>query len=284
MANPDRFDEYGYVGLENYWDSRQTALDALFSTDVRQEVVALISEVLGYVYGRFAYESLPGDPGRTGICTDDPNHPDDISRRIRELLECIWKDRTDTTEREACDILGVKELRDYFRKAGKGGFWDDHISSYSKSRRKAPIYWLLQSSKKNYGIWLYYHRLDKDLLFKALVNYVEPKIRLETSLLQSLRSQQSGPGTSGKEAKRLANELERQEDFLSELRDFEDKLRRAANLHLEPDLNDGVVLNIAPLRELVPWKEAEDYWEELLAGKYEWSSIGKQLRQKGLVK
>jgi hypothetical protein len=40
--------------------------------------------------------------------------------------------------------------------------------------------------------------------------------------------------------------------FLSELRDFEDKLCRAANLHLDPDLNDGVVLNIAPIRELVP--------------------------------
>ena len=91
-------------------------------------------------------------------------------------------------------------------------------------------------------------------------------------------------GESGKEAKRLAKETERQEDFLSELQDFEDKLRRAANLHLEPDLNDGVVLNIAPLHELVPWKEAKSYWEELLEGKYEWSSIGKQLRQKGLVK
>ena len=89
---------------------------------------------------------------------------------------------------------------------------------------------------------------------------------------------------SGKEAKRLANECEQQEDFLSELRDFEDKLRRAADLNLEPDLNDGVVLNIAPLYELVPWKEAKNYWEELLDGKYEWSSIGKQLRQKGLVK
>jgi hypothetical protein len=71
--------------------------------------------------------------------------------------------------------------------------------------------------------------------------------------------------------------------LLTELRDFEDKLRRAADLHLEPDLNDGVVLNIAPLHELVPWKEAKHYWEELLAGKYEWSSIGKQLRAKGLV-
>jgi hypothetical protein len=57
-----------------------------------------------------------------------------------------------------------------------------------------------------------------------------------------------------------------------------------ANLHLEPDLSDGIVLNIAPFHELVPWKEAQEYWEELLAGKYVWSSIGKQLRQKGLVK
>ena len=130
------------------------------------------------------------------------------------------------------------------------------------SRRKAPIYWLLQSIKGNYGIWLYYHRLDKDLLFKALVNYVEPKIRLEASSLETIRSKKTVVGDSGKETKRLAREIERQEDFLSELKDFEDKLRRAANLHLVPDLNDGVVLNIAPLWELVPWKEAE----ELLGG------------------
>jgi hypothetical protein len=189
-----------------------------------------------------------------------------------------------TIEKESCEILGMKDLREYFRMPGKGGFWNDHLSRYSKSRRKAPIYWLLQSSKKNYGLWLYYHRLDKDLLFKALVNYVEPKIRLEASRLETFRSQQAAAGDSGKEAKRLAKELERQEDFLSELRDFEDKLRRAANLHLEPDLNDGVVLNIAPLWELVPWKEAKSYWDELLKGEYEWSSIGKQLRQNGLVK
>jgi len=44
-----------------------------------------------------------------------------------------------------------------------------------------------------------------------------------------------------------------------------------------------VILNIAPLWELVPWKEAKATWEELLAGKYEWSSVGKQLRAKGLV-
>lgn len=219
-----------------------------------------------------------------GVLIDDPDHPDDIVRRVREVLEVIWKDHSDTIEKEACEILGVKELRDYFRKPGKGSFWEDHVSRYSKSRRKAPIYWLLQSSKKNYALWLYYHRLDKDILFKALLNYIEPKIRLEESRLDSLRSQKQAAVETGKGSKKLDKEIEQQDDMLSELRDFEDKLRRAANLHLEPDLNDGVVLNIASLHELVPWKEAKSYWEELLAGKYEWSSIGKQLRAKGLVK
>jgi hypothetical protein len=196
----------------------------------------------------------------------------------------LWKDRADAIEKEACEILGVKELREYFRKSGNGGFWMDHFKRYSKSRRKAPIYWLLQSSQKNYALWLYYHRLDKDMFFKALVNYVEPKLRLEDSHLQHLKDELSRAGTGGSRVKQLEKEIDRQESFLSELRDFEEKLRKVANLNLEFDLNDGVILNIAPLWELVPWKEAQKYWEELLDGKYEWSSMGKQLREKGLVK
>jgi hypothetical protein len=218
-----------------------------------------------------------------GVLVDDSLHPDDIVARCRAVIHAVWGDEADAIEAKALGVLGVSTLHDYFRRSGKAGFWDDHISRYTKSRRKAPIYWLLQSSKRNYAIWLYYHRLDKDILFKALVNYVEPKIRLEADRLESLRSQKASGG-AGKGAKKLDKDIEKQEDFLSELRDFEEKLRRAADLHLVPDLNDGVVLNIAPLHELVPWKEAEKYWEELLEGKYEWSSIGKQLREKGLVK
>ncbi len=217
-----------------------------------------------------------------GILVDDPDHPSDIIRRVRDVLEVIWGDHTEAIEQEACEILGVKDLRGYFCKTSNGGFWTDHIKRYSKSRRKAPIYWLLQSSKKNYALWIYYHRLDKDILFKALVNYVEPKLRLKESNLEQFRSQKAA-STSGKVAKQLEKQIDRQEALLSELRDFQDKLRRAANLNLEPDLNDGVVLNIAPLWELVPWSEAKKYWEELISGKYEWSSIGKQLRQKGIV-
>lgn len=218
---------------------------------------------------------------RDGILTDDPDHADDIVRRVGDVLDLLWGERAGAIEREACNILGIKELRDYFRDPRR--FWDDHIKRYSKSRRKAPIYWLLQSPKRHYAMWLYYHRLDSDILFKALVNYLEPKIRLEESHLDALKAQRQEAGTAGKEARQIEKGIERQEGVLADLREFRDRLERTAKQYIKPDLNDGVVLNIAPAWEIVPWKEAKLYWEELLKGKYEWSSVGKQLREKRMV-
>ncbi len=216
-----------------------------------------------------------------GILVDDPEHEDDILRRLREMLDLLWGEHADEIEGEACDLLGVKELRINFRNPRQ--FFEHHIKRYSKSRRKAPIYWLLQSPKRNYGLWLYYHRLDPDILFKALHKYVEPKVRLEESHLEEYEARHRSAGTVGPEAKQAEKAVEKQEELLTDLREFRDRLERAAKLHLRPDLNDGVVLNIAPLHELVPWKEAKSKWSELLSGKYEWSSIAKQLREKGMV-
>ncbi|HDN19848.1 MAG TPA: hypothetical protein ENF46_01970 [Candidatus Acetothermia bacterium] len=228
-------------------------------------------------------EGYPIEVPWDGILVDDEGHTQDIVACVREVLEIIFGEKAETIEEEACEILRVKSLRDYFRRPGKGGFWEYHLKRYSKSRRKAPIYWLLQSSKKNYALWIYYHRLDKDTLYKALVNYVEPKIRLEERRLQEMNERRRRLGTGGREVKRLERGIARQEAFVSELYDFRDKLKRVAELNLEPDLDDGVLLNIAPLHELVPWKEAKKAWQELEEGKYAWSSIARQLRERGVV-
>lgn len=216
-----------------------------------------------------------------GIVVDDPDHNDDIVERIRSVME-LWRgEKADAIEQEACQMLRVKNLREYFRNPKL--FFEEHIRRYSRSRRKAPIYWLLQSTKRSYGLWIYYHRLDRDLLSKAMVSYVEPKVRLEEERFNELQTKRQAAGTGGSVVKQLERSIDRQQALVAELVDFREKLERAVKLDLTPDLDDGVVLNIAPLHELVPWKVARDYWQELLAGKYEWSSIGKQLRLKGLV-
>jgi hypothetical protein len=215
-----------------------------------------------------------------GILVDDPDNEDDVVRRCRDVLALLWDDRAQAIENEACEVLGVKSLREYFR--NPKNFWEEHIKRYSKSRRKAPIYWLLQSPRRHYAVWLYYHRLDRDILYKALRNYVDPKHRLEESRLQEFRD--GLPGTpEGRERKALERQIEDQEEVVNDVLDFKERLEKVAALGLDPDLNDGVVLNIASLNELVPWTESKKYWDELLTGKYEWSTIGKQLREKGLV-
>src|SRR5688572_24077579 len=217
-----------------------------------------------------------------GVLVDDPQHSDDIVTRARIALTELLSQDAEAIEQDICRIIGVKDLREYLRKSGKTGFWMDHVYRYSMNHRKAPIYWLLQSSKKNYAVWLYYHRLDRDILFKSLQRVTE-KINQEELVLKDLVQDRNAIVTSGGSVKPFDKKIESQETLLSEIEDFRDKLKRAADLNLVPDLNDGVVLNIAPLWELVPWTEAKKYWKELTEGKYEWSSISKQLRERGMI-
>ena len=68
-------------------------------------------------------ESYPLRVHSDGILVDDPTHGDDPTTRVREVFELIWPKAPEAREREACELLGVKELRDYFRKPAAGGFW-----------------------------------------------------------------------------------------------------------------------------------------------------------------
>jgi hypothetical protein len=65
---------------------------------------------------------------------------------------------------------------------------------------------------------------------------------------------------------------------------FRETLERVALLDLTVDHDDGVLLSIAPLHKLVPWKPAAQAWNELKAGKYEWATMAKRMREKGLVR
>ena len=68
-------------------------------------------------------------------------------------------------------------------------------------------------------------------------------------------------------AGRREREIERQQRLVAEVIEFRDRLDRLALLNLPPDLNDGVIISIAPLWELAPWREAQRTWEKLIAGK-----------------
>jgi hypothetical protein len=204
-----------------------------------------------------------------GILVDDEGHSDDIVKKVHEVLVLIYGEHADEREREILEILDVKSLRDYFRQPKR--FFDFHIKRYSKSRRKAPIYWLLQTKKKNYGIWLYYHKLDNDTLFKILRNYIEPKLNLISS--QILEVSQKVLNTDGRDKLTYEKELEKLEELRQEITEFKEELEKVAKMGYDPNFDDGVILNMAPLHTVIPWNEPAKYWKDLESGKYDWARI-----------
>ena len=204
-----------------------------------------------------------------GILLDDPNHPLDLERRIRVVIEIIWKDRAEAIEQEACEILGVKSLRDYFLKPA--GFFAEHLKRYSKSRRQAPIYWPLSTASGSYTLWLYYHRLNDQTLFQCVNDFVKPKLEEVDRDIERLQK------SEGKDQKAAREALETLQDLAVELKEFRDELLRVAGLPYKPNLNDGVLIAASPLWKLFrlpKWqKDLKACWDSLEAGKYDWAHL-----------
>lgn len=210
--------------------------------------------------------SSPSAPWRLGgsetspdILVDDPGHADDLVARVHTIAERVRVDVPDN--------LGA-----WLAKA----FFPLHIKMYSKSRRKAPIYWQLATPSASYSVWLYIHASSKDTLFRVQNDYAAPKLAHEERRLESLTSELRD-GATAAQRKTLAA----QEAFVDELRAFVDEVKRVAPLW-KPNLDDGVIINFAPLWRLVPqnksWqKELKSTWDALCEGKYDWAHLAMHL-------
>jgi hypothetical protein len=209
----------------------------------------------------------PLDVAWDGMLVDDPEHPLDLERRVQACLAVLWNDGAHAIEHEACEILGATSLRVWFRKPT--GFFADHLSRYSKSRRQAPIYWPLSTDSGNYTLWLYYHRLTDQTLFTAVNEFIDPKLKNDKDNLNALR-------TKTNRSREDEIELERLNNDSSELDDFRNDLLRIAEFW-KPNLNDGVQITAAPLWKffrLKKWRDTlKKTWDELEGGKYDWAHL-----------
>jgi hypothetical protein len=209
----------------------------------------------------------------SGILLDDERKPEDLERRVREVLEIIFPCRADSIADEACSILAAKSLRDWLR--SPSGFFATHLKRHSKSRRQAPIYWPLSSPKGLYTVWLFVHRLTIDTFFTVLRDHVRPRLEDEERHVFNLK-QQAGPSATPSQAR----DITASEELVEDLRALRDELQRIAPLWY-PDLNDGVIINHAPLWRLAlhaPWRKSlKETWDALVAGDYDWAHLALHL-------
>lgn len=202
--------------------------------------------------------TLPTD----GILIGDDQHPDSLVKRVQEVMHSLWKNDADEMESELCQLIGVDSLQTYLE--SPNGFFDYHFKRYTKSRRKAPIYWPVSSPEGEITLWVYYPQLSSQTLPHLLL----------------LLSKEHTAAQSDLTAAQLANDKKREAALLNlmgDIRTLEAELQQLNDLPYKPNHDDGVPVTAAPLRNVFhhnAWKkECLSNWENLQKGEYDWSHL-----------
>ncbi len=206
-------------------------------------------------------------PGQ--LLVDQPGHLWDVVERVRAAADVLVED-ADGLLADVMKHLRGRDVRDHLRKH----FFKAHLRRYSKSRRKAPIYWPLCVPSGAWGVWVYAPSLTRETLY-AVEAAATGRLNAAGSEISRLGAEQQGGG-GGRAPRRLAELLGAEQRLAEELRVFRAEAERIAALGWEPDLDDGIVLCAAPLADLFPaWPEARKRREELRAGEYPWATVAR---------
>ena len=227
-----------------------------------------IDEALGR--GHFSEEiavKLRALADSDGILALDEGHPDDLATKVLQALRIMLGDEA------AAEVVAAgtgrtgnpeEELRRYFER----NFFKEHIQKY----RKRPVYWLLQSPRKKYGVWLFHERLTRDTLYRIRgKQYVESKLNLLETNLADLR--RCRDAAQGRERRAFEKQMVPLDDILDDIRAFAERIDAILQRSYTPHIDDGVLINMAPLWELLPsWQaEPKKCWEALERGDYDWA-------------
>jgi len=201
-----------------------------------------------------------------GIMPCDAGHPQDIAARAFACLELmLGASEARDAIRNATDTEGdpVDALRgwlDRFTGTPDRSFWKYHHQLF----RKRPVYWPFQSPKKTFTLWVFHEKLGPNTLH-TLRDLVTERLNLLEREITDLR-----PAAAINRAK--AKELDKLIDMGDDLREFSARLKTHIDAGYESCIDDGVLLNAAPLHDLFPsWTDTAAAWKELEKEKYEWS-------------
>lgn len=192
----------------------------------------------------------------SNILVDDLGHSHDLPRLVELVLD-----------RVGATLSG--DVRRWLQK----DFFAFHFQQYSKSRRKAPIYWPLSTASGSYTLWIYYPSLNNQTLFTAVNDFLDgPNGKLTQVSRECSELRIKGSGRSRDEEK----QYETLQTFEQDLTDLRDTLLKIAPTY-QPNHDDGVQITAAPLWPLFrhkAWQKVlKGTWAKLEKGDYDWAHL-----------
>lgn len=238
------------------------------TSDKTKDIKSLISYSVGCIFGRYSldeeglifaggqfnperYKSLKTDEDNILPILSGAYFEDDIVSRIVEYVEVAFSKETLNENLEfIAESLGKKDhetARETIRRYMLNDFYKDHVQTY----KKRPIYWLFTSGKqKAFNCLIYMHRYDKTTLSRIRTDYVHPlQMRMEAER-KNLLNVIEGNGTA-REISSARKQLKDLDKKIEELKEYEELLHHKADMQIEIDLDDGVVVNYAKFEGLL---------------------------------
>ena len=163
--------------------------------------------------------------------------------RVRAQLEAQFgPDVAYQLEQDGAAYLGrpVEEwLQRYF-------FARFHVKLY----KKRPILWHLTSPGRHFAVLVDYHRLTRDTLPKVQTLYLWPQ-------MEEVRTRLAAAGAGQALVRASVKAIADLEDELADLEETEKRLAQVIDSGYNPDIDDGVKVNLLPLQEagLLPVKK-----------------------------
>ena len=178
-----------------------------------------------------------------------------ISLAKRESYQCWWEHGQVRRCRGAnlrfmADSLESKKnepARETIRRYFATSFYKDHLRWY----KRRPIYWLFSSGKERaFQALVYLHRYHEGTLARMRTEYVIKQQNRVTSRIEQLDGD-IAQATSTAHRRKLQKEQDDLKKHRTELLNFDEKLRHAADQRITLDLDDGVKVNYAKFGNLL---------------------------------
>ena len=230
--------------------------------DKSRDIKSFISYAVGCMFGRYSldkdglifagaefnennYKTFKTDTDNIIPITDEAYFNDDIVERFKTFIKTVYGGKTFNENMDfVAEILGKKgtetseeTIRRYF----VNDFFNDHVKMY----QKRPIYWLLDSGKKNgFKALIYMHRYNENLIPKARLDYLH---RVQTTY-EKLLSDINYKLTTDLSMVDKKTAQNRQADLnakLQEIKEYDEKIAHIADKKIVLNLDDGVVANYA---------------------------------------
>ena len=183
--------------------------------------------------------------------TDEAYFDDDIVQRFKQFIEVSFGKETLNENlnfiAEALGKKGTETSEETIRRYFVNDFFNDHCKMY----QKRPIYWLLDSGKKNgFKALIYMHRYNENLIPKARLDYLH---RVQTTY-EKLLSDINYKLTTNLSMVDKKDAQKRQADLnakLQEIKEYDEKIAHIANQRISIDLDDGVKVNYEKFKDIL---------------------------------